>query len=738
MKKTISEFISSEDKKDGKMSIIADDIGSTISSDVKPKDSLDFNSKKESKEIPGVKLERSKTIKINFNRSSKEELDRNRSKTINNEKKNIIETNSQCSNNNKNLNNIIIENEGTSKDLLDPNNETNVEPEPNINNQHKNIETETQTIVAKNNPPVNPYLYLYNNYTRVEKPQIILLIIISIIIIINIILVVVFTLTNIKAPKIECDPGFFIPDDDTTMKKCQKCSLEGCVKCNGTYDKNECTSCGYLQSIYQSNKIIRCVHTCEEGPEEKCLKCYNDKNECQSCNIGYNLVNGICKPDYFIKAVYQSRYQGESIDLVYSYSCVEHMIIDGVKVYPYSKSFWFDNVGEHIVYIKFTKLADIKTIFKNIIRLKSVTFSNFNEYQPILYFEEMFYGCTNLISVDLSKIFFIYTGNLKSMFEKCTNLKYVNFNLQKFIVFTFANNMFYNCGSLTSIDLSKLDVANTENFDNMFFGCTSLQTLYIKSFKLDKANSINSMFYNCVSLKYIDISSFKPAILQYMNYVFYNCKSLTSINLYNFYTSNVQEMGFLFYNCISLKRNDLSSFNTQNVNTMESMFENCNSLTSIAFGRNFITSKLKYMNNIFSNCHSLTSINLNYFNVTFVSNFDYMFYNCYKLNQISLSNFKPNITKSLIYMFSGCSSLTSISLSNFNSISTDLNVTGIFYNCPKLKNVDFSFFKSSINYRIFNGNISSSGSIKLSYKYYNTISSINKTYNIPSGWTYNI
>ena len=53
----------------------------------------------------------------------------------------------------------------------------------------------------------------------------------------------------------KCGDGYFIPDDET-LNDCQKCSLEGCQKCNGTYEKNDCYSCGSLQSIYNNNKII--------------------------------------------------------------------------------------------------------------------------------------------------------------------------------------------------------------------------------------------------------------------------------------------------------------------------------------------------------------------------------------------------------------------------------------------------------------------------------------------------
>ena len=53
-----------------------------------------------------------------------------------------------------------------------------------------------------------------------------------------------------------CSPGYYIPEDDLTLENCVKCSLEGCVKCQGTYDYNECISCGYLTNIYENEKIV--------------------------------------------------------------------------------------------------------------------------------------------------------------------------------------------------------------------------------------------------------------------------------------------------------------------------------------------------------------------------------------------------------------------------------------------------------------------------------------------------
>jgi hypothetical protein len=121
-------------------------------------------------------------------------------------------------------------------------------------------------------------------------------------------------ITDKITPKL-CDKGYYIPDDDKTLQDCQKCSLEGCQKCNGTYKNNECSSCGNLKSIYNNNKIIKCNNTCETGDEEKCLTCDKDKDECTKCNNGYKLVNGKCKSDYLIKASYLSTSPNDQVNL---------------------------------------------------------------------------------------------------------------------------------------------------------------------------------------------------------------------------------------------------------------------------------------------------------------------------------------------------------------------------------------------------------------------------------------
>jgi hypothetical protein len=95
-----------------------------------------------------------------------------------------------------------------------------------------------------------------------------------------------------------CGDGYYIPDDDLTSKDCKKCTLEGCSKCQGSYQNNECIDCGNLINVYDDEKIIKCNDTCGEGyyiPNDDTSSKY-----CKKCSIkGWKNVREL----YFLKNV---------------------------------------------------------------------------------------------------------------------------------------------------------------------------------------------------------------------------------------------------------------------------------------------------------------------------------------------------------------------------------------------------------------------------------------------------
>ena len=63
--------------------------------------------------------------------------------------------------------------------------------------------------------------------------------------------------------------------------------------------------------------------------------------------------------------------------------------------------------------------------------------------------------------------------------------------------------LFFGCYNLKSLDLSSFNTANVTNMDFMFYNCGSLQTLDLNSFDIGKLQSAYCMFQQCESLQTI-------------------------------------------------------------------------------------------------------------------------------------------------------------------------------------------------------------------------------------------
>ena len=495
--------------------------------------------------------------------------------------------------------------------------------------------------------------------------------------------------TTIPTSVITCSKGYFLPDDYNT---CKKCSLEGCEYCKGLYQKDECTDCGKLEPVYEFGKIIKCKKYCEIGLEEKCLTCNYDKGECNSCNDGYYLKNGKCKPDFYIKAIYETKIPGINIKLFDKIDPIDKVIIDGNTFY-YIDKYLFEETGEHIVFIKFDMVSStsVDGFFSGNKYLKSVTFSNLddelnNKKIPGVSFVSLFKNCENLISVDFSRIAYNYSAYLNNMFEGCTNLQYVNFNIKTNFRVKEAKFTFHNCISLVSLDLSKLNVSETTTFESFFEGCISLNSVNLNNWKFSTTYTyMTSMFKNCTSLKNLDLSMIKVEKIRYFDKMFSDCTSLESINLSGWKLDSAFTLSYMFSNCTSLKYLDLSMVKVEEIYYFDNMFSNCTSLESINLSgwkldsayrlsymfsncislkyldiSSFRPNKLEYIDNMFYNCHSLTSINLEKFYTSEVTNMENLFFNCTSLKIINLTSFYTPKVNNMKNVFKNCISLTSI------------------------------------------------------------------------------
>ena len=135
----------------------------------------------------------------------------------------------------------------------------------------------------------------------------------------------------------------------------------------------------------------------------------------------------------------------------------------------------------------------------------------------------MFYGCTNLVSVDLNQIApYMHPTDDNSMlntFYKCTSLKEVNFdNYDTSKVITF-NSAFFECSSLETLDMSWLDTSSVTNTTQMFSRCTSLKYLDISGWDLSNCTKYTEMFNKCNALKTIRMVGCNQTTIDLINSV---------------------------------------------------------------------------------------------------------------------------------------------------------------------------------------------------------------------------
>lgn len=98
---------------------------------------------------------------------------------------------------------------------------------------------------------------------------------------------------------------------------------------------------------------------------------------------------------------------------------------------------------------------------------------------------------------------------------------------------TTMNSMFYKCTNLTELDLSKWDTSNVTDMQSMFSGCKSLTTLDLSSFNISKVANMNSMFIGCHNLTTLDISNFDMTNVTNASYMLQSCDKLQELRLDN-------------------------------------------------------------------------------------------------------------------------------------------------------------------------------------------------------------
>ncbi len=116
----------------------------------------------------------------------------------------------------------------------------------------------------------------------------------------------------------------------------------------------------------------------------------------------------------------------------------------------------------------------------------------------------MFYGLRRMASIDgMDNLVTNRVESMYGMFYECSALKKVDLSRFNTRNVTEMYAMFFSCQSLTSLDLSGFDTRNVTTTYAMFKDCHALKEINLRNFDMVKATTVQDMFYGCFDLKTI-------------------------------------------------------------------------------------------------------------------------------------------------------------------------------------------------------------------------------------------
>ena len=151
------------------------------------------------------------------------------------------------------------------------------------------------------------------------------------------------------------------------------------------------------------------------------------------------------------------------------------------------------NIDSFVKNINVTNVSKMDYFFGGCSNLENVNLGNWN-LNLIVSMSHFFDNCKNLNSVILPN-FGEKLEDLSFMFSECKKLKKI-FSLDKFNPINVKNtaNMFYGCSSLITLDLTSFSGENVKNINEMFANCNNLTTINAPKLSFNNVTEYNNCF----------------------------------------------------------------------------------------------------------------------------------------------------------------------------------------------------------------------------------------------------
>ena len=144
--------------------------------------------------------------------------------------------------------------------------------------------------------------------------------------------------------------------------------------------------------------------------------------------------------------------------------------------------------------------------------------------------------------------------------------------------------LFYGCSDVLTLDVSNWDTSKATNMQRMFYLCRNLMQVDVSNFNTGNVTDMAYMFYYCDTLKSLDVSNWDVSKVTNMTYMFYYCKSLTTLDVSNWDTSKVTNMTYMFNGCEKLTSLNISNWDMTKITASYSysqMFSGCTALHTL-------------------------------------------------------------------------------------------------------------------------------------------------------------
>lgn len=182
---------------------------------------------------------------------------------------------------------------------------------------------------------------------------------------------------------------------------------------------------------------------------------------------------------------------------------------------------------------------------------------------------EMFYGCENLVTVNITGTKGV-TGaatNTSYMFYECHKLATINgfFNTSNV---TNMSCMFRNCQALTAVP--NMNTGNVTSMLRMMEDCRALTSVPL--FNTSNVTTFQSFMNGCWNVTTLPL--FDTSSATNLGFAFSNCKNITAVPLFN--TSSVTDMSYAFNFCLRVESGALALYQQASTQTTPpSTYDNC-------------------------------------------------------------------------------------------------------------------------------------------------------------------